>query len=675
MLIKDNGRYKTIRTRDEQNKLNATVLSGLTEDEANLVSILLEQICVGKTDGIDALNEYRYKTIPVSMAQFIDDPYYLGQSTQTLYPKLREDLISLFSTSTYREAIFTGSIGFGKTTVGSIIVCRYLYELSCLRSPQLAFGMSPGSEMTIALMSKTKELAKKVLLEAVRPRIELCPYFKEKFPITLNKWEFLCPNHIRVVVASCLSDAVLGMNVFMAVMDEMNFLGEKRSRHTGEMIDIASKVYTKLVRRIKSRYMTAGGDLPSILVLLSSAGLQGSFTDERIKKVKDDPHAFVRDYATWDVKPLAKFSGESFSVLVGSGRIRSKILTKEEEESFDEEFMEETGCDIIKVPEEYREDFKDDLDEAIKDLAGISVAAIAPYIHRKEKIQEAIDGRVHPFTSEVFEYGQSAGFIWDIFTKKTVRRLPGGFQEPVRVPILNPEKPRFLHIDPSLSGDSLGMAMGHIDRWTEVVRRDFEGKEYNDIAPHITIDFMLSVKPPKGDQIFLADIRRMVYELIANGFKINGFSADSYQSADMIQQMKSRGIRNSKVVSVDTSMTPYESLQSALYENRISFYEYNPFLDELEKLIHDKKKNKIDHPPNGSKDVADAIAGVVIGLISNSLRQPVHLTNEVKEDSYRDEMAWVTGGQIQVDTVEKRERASELIARSKSKKSMPFIMG
>jgi len=675
MVIKEDGRYRTIRTKEEQFGIDKHTLNSLNDKEQKLLQILIEQFKSGDTTGLESLHNYRYKYTPVTMKQFLEDPYYLGQSTQTLYPKLKEDLVSLFETSSYREVIFTGSLGFGKTTIGSIIVARFLYELSCFRSPQLSFGMSPKSEITIALLSKTKDLAKKVLLEAVRPRIELSPYFQENFKMQLNKWEFLCPEGIRVVSAGVLTDNVLGMNVFMSVMDELNFLGEMKSHDTGEMIDIASNVYTKLVRRIKSRFMSSGGDLPSFLVLLSSAGLRGSFTDKRIKKVKDDPHAFVRDYATWDVKP-SKYGTDTFKVLVGAGSFRSRILKPDEETLITEKWLEETGCDLVTVPEEYREDFKDDIVSAIMDLAGVSVASITPYISRKEKINSCIDDRVHPFSSEIYNFGEPAGFIWDRFTTKSKRRLSGGYEEDFREPLLNPKKLRFVHVDVAVSGDSLGIAMGHIDRWVEVVRRDMNGKEYNNTAPYIIIDFMLKINPPKGEQIFLPDIRMLIYELIANGFKLMGFSADAYQSFEMIQQMKARGIRNSKVVSIDRTMAPYDNLQSAIYEERIQFYKYKPFLDELEKLIHDRTKNKVDHPPKGSKDISDAVAGVVHGLLTNSLTQPIVLTGSMARINNGDEnLSWVNEGQILVDTPEKRERASEFIANKKSNKPMPFIIG
>jgi hypothetical protein len=52
-------------------------------------------------------------------------------------------------------------------------------------------------------------------------------------------------------------------------------------------------------------------------------------------------------------------------------------------------------------------------------------------------------------------------------------------------------------------------------------------------------------------------------------------------------------------------------LKEAIYDRRLFCY-YVPKLEEEPLgLQHDAKRNKIDHRPNGSKDLADALAGAV----------------------------------------------------------------
>ena len=97
---------------------------------------------------------------------------------------------------------------------------------------------------------------------------------------------------------------------------------------------------------------------------------------------------------------------------------------------------------------------------------------------------------------------------------------------------------------------------------------------------------------------------------------------DSWNSAEAIQKLNAKGY-TAEVLSVDKTTVPYEQLKAALYENRISYYEYPPLLQELRELEHDRVKKKIDHPPRGGKDVADALAACVNSLIEHSASMPV----------------------------------------------------
>ena len=196
-----------------------------------------------------------------------------------------------------------------------------------------------------------------------------------------------------------------------------------------------------------------------------------------------------------------------------------------------------------------------------------------------------------------------------------------------------------MHIDPALSGDSLGMAMGYVDGWIEVERRGHDGELYTDVQPLIVVDFILKVAPG-NEPIFLPDIRALLYEFMANGFHLIGFSTDQFQSAEMRQQMQAHGVRNVQLISVDRKTDPYEYLKAALYEGRVKMYRYEPLIEELERLEFDATRNKVDHPKNGSKDVADALAGMVYGLSLFTKRSRVGEFYEATADE---------GGSMHVD--------------------------
>jgi len=162
MIFSTDGRHRSERTKGEDRALLMQQLSELTPAQRKLVKAMLVSATQGDGDLFDYMNDNRWLRKPVSVRQFLEDPYYMGASSQTLYPRIKEDLIEMFETPSIREVVMTGSIGYGKTTFISFAVCRLLYELSCLRAPQSAYGLSLGSEIVIALMSKSLHLSRQV---------------------------------------------------------------------------------------------------------------------------------------------------------------------------------------------------------------------------------------------------------------------------------------------------------------------------------------------------------------------------------------------------------------------------------------------------------------------------------------------------------------------------------
>ena len=676
MIFSNDGRHRSQRTKEEDRALLLQQLAELTPAQRKLVKAMLVSATNGDGDLFDYMNDNRWLRKPVSVRQFLEDPYYMGASSQTLYPRIKEDLIEMFETPAIREVVLTGSIGYGKTTFISFATCRLLYELSCLRAPQSAYGLSLGSEIVIALMSKSLHLSRQVMKSAVDDKIKLSPYFMEHFKPDFRSDNTFFPNNINLSIGSCFSERILGMNVLGGAMDEANFMvskGQVIGKNNGKkatvaQFDLAEKMYASIVRRIKSRFLKAPQDLPGLMILASSAATIDSFTNRKIRDSQSDPSVFVRDYAAWDVKPKQNFSGEKFWVLIGNSAVHSRVIKdKAEADGIDRGWLEEQECRIIEVPIEYYDDFDRDLENGIRDIAGISTHAISAFINRISRIEDCVNKEMqHPFESLEYDYGSGAGFVWPSLCRQGERKLAGGYKEVFWQPLRNPKTARHVHIDPSLSGDSTGMAMGHIDRWVEVVRRGPDGEEYTDVAPYIVIDLMLRVNPPQGEQIFLPDIRRMVYELMDHGFHLSGFSCDSYQSAEMIQQMKAHGV-HSEVVSVDRSMDAYDALKSALYERRIEFYRYDPFVTELRTLEYDKVRGKVDHPVAGTKDVADAVAGMVYALVKGARLSNVMMPDldlETKEsDSWVSNKIMVPQGSVQS------------VAQDLSGMPLPFIMG
>ena len=340
----------------------------------------------------------------------------------------------------------------------------------------------------------------------------------------------------------------------------------------------------------------------------------------------------------WDLRPEQFLSSERFYVLAGNEATPSRLLEDHEVEATRASMAE--GCQIVAVPEDFKDDFVRDLEGSLNDIAGVSTVAVNPFISKREKILDAIDKtRVHPFSTLVYDPSKGGQFVWNKMVRPTPER---GFSlnptSPLR-PIINPKAVRHIHIDPSLSGDATGLCMAHIGGFKAVERKTDEGDKYIEKAPIYVVDLILQVVPPVGGEIILAELRHMIYALNAHGYTIGHVSLDQFQSSDFVQMLNTKGF-NAERVSVDISTEPYENLKTALYEDRISYYEYPPLIAELQKLERkfNGRRLKIDHPNKGSKDLSDALAAVCSTLNSAQGSDPLPI---MRGNSYNTD-AWMS---------------------------------
>jgi len=119
---------------------------------------------------------------------------------------------------------------------------------------------------------------------------------------------------------------------------------------------------------------------------------------------------------------------------------------------------------------------------------------------------------------------------------------------------------------------------------------------------------MMRITAKPMDEIKFEDIRKKIYRLKDIGYNIAKISFDGWQSIDSIQTLNSSGF-NAETFSIDRNPESYYTLKAAMLDGRMDFYYYKPFVEELQQL-EEIKGTKIDHPRQGSKDVADAVAGV-----------------------------------------------------------------
>lgn len=528
---------------------------------------------------------------PVNIQTFIEDRDFFGFMKDELYPKIVPELIEMNS-GKYIEVVFTGAIGVGKTTCAIITNAYQLYLLSCYTDPHELFGLAKSDEIVFIFQNLNAKLAKDVDFARFKANIDRSPYFKEEFKYDkMITSELKFQNHIVVKPVSGQGTAAIGQNVFGGFIDEINFMQivekSKQTRNEG-VYDQAAVVYNSIARRRESRFMVQG-NLPGILCLGSSKQYPGQFTDRKVAEAEDQIKKYgksliyVYDKRPWDVLPEERFTGKYFKVFIGDDQRKPRIMEENEEIPLDDLHL------VMDVPIEYRNSFEADIMNALRDIAGVSTLAKHPFLMNYEAVTACFGKKKSVLSRPDCD-----------FVTSRVAFSPKEFYQP--------ELPRWVHIDLAITGDSAGVTLGCVDRFVEIRR----GPDVERL-PHVHIDAILEVKPPKGGEILFYKIREIIYKLREYGLNIKWVSFDSYQSTDSIQILRQKGFITG-IQSMDVNTIPYDTLKTALYDGRVSAPAHEKCQKELVSLEMDTKKKKIDHPPHSSKDCSDALCGVVYGL-------------------------------------------------------------
>jgi hypothetical protein len=528
-----------------------------------------------------------YKTPPVGVVPFCQDPYYLAMGEE-LYPTLIPHLQAINSGS-YVEAVCTGGIGSGKTTLALLTQAYQLYLLSLMPHPHEVFGLDRASEIEIIFQSITEKLAESVDYTRFRSMVERSLYFQQNFLHDKDrKSEMHFPNRIIVKPVSGSNLATIGQNVISGLIDELNYMSvvdQSRRAVDAGVYDQAVALYNSISRRRKSRFYKQGR-LPGVLCLVSSKKYPGQFTDVKQKEAETDPTIYVYDKRVWDIKPDA-FSATRFTVFIGDEYRKPRILDRDEIISDNDKPL------LIEVPDDFRTDFERDIVDALREISGVSHLSKSPFFTNPDSVRKMFGDKKFP----------------SIFSQDEVDFVRAKL-EIIRGRIRQPQFPRFAHVDLGLTGDNCGLAIGYCPGFSRIDR----GGGQAEIMPNIVFDGVLAIHPPKGGEILFYKVRRLFYVLRQLEFIVKWITYDSFQSLDSMQLLRMRGFMVGQQ-SMDKTMKPYDFFKSAIYDGRVLCPSHDLLYRELRDLQINHQDQKVDHLPGvGSKDVADACAGVVYGL-------------------------------------------------------------
>jgi hypothetical protein len=575
-----------------------------------------------------------YWARPVPIREFIYEPYYLGQALRgSIYPRIVDDLEELFD-GNYQEVILGGAQRWGKSVFAQVGIVYEIYRVSLLRDPGAAFGSLPGTKLAFVNASLTIQQARRVIFEGLFRLLKQSPYFLHFFPhnrniITEIRFRRGPREDVICYPVAANEQAFMGIDIFSAAIDEANFMsvvGKSKLAVPGEgdRYDQVEAIYNRLLVRLKGSWNQKGGGIPGHMWLISSARYPGDFTERKEAEAKENKNIFVRHYALWDTKP--DLSRKTFPVEVGDVTRRSRVLDEDESQWP----ADVNRARIIQVPSNFRDDFKRNPEKCVRDLAGISVLSVTPFIPRREAIRG------------MFELGTQAG-LKPTFSQLEVtlqnpvpeveRLLPENLhwverhkQDPMGRPLWHDAPPGgwgrhpvtervlfsglyYAHVDLSKTSDATGLVVGHTVGSRQVPRLDPNTMAtVYEMLPIIRVDLALRIIAPPNGEIDIPKVRALLYQLRNLGMEFGLVTFDTYASQESVKSLADAGF-TSDVYSVDTDFTPWEQMKQALYDQRLMCYEFPHLEQELAQL--ERTPKKIDHPARGGKDVADCLAAVV----------------------------------------------------------------
>lgn len=527
---------------------------------------------------------------PASILEFLGPRYLNLQDTvRESVAKVAMDIfgddVNPWRIALYQEAIFTGAIGIGKTTLASIVIPYMAHWTLCLKDPQDYYNLMAGSRIAFMLMSTSRLQARDVVYSDIKARIDHSPWFQENYAYDPSiKSQFRFPKDVWIIPGDSSEKTFEGFNILGGIVDEID------SHKVTKDKSYVEQGYDTIKGRVESRFDDRG-----FILLIGQMKSSTGFAAKMYKRYMRDPNTYAARLPIWESFGWGKYLdplGNRDSFWFDTDRMQ--ITTKELAE------LKGFPDSIIEIPRVFQTSFEHSPFKSLRDLAGRPAAVQSPLFNDPSKITLARQNWLMAWNAGEGPVNHKNQIADWFRARNSIKRV--------------------VHVDIAYSaeGDALGLAMGHVP---EVV--DVDGE----LKPFIAIDLLMRFKAAPGTEIFLGDIRRIIYDLKEKrGFNIVMLTTDGFQSTDFRQQVERKRIKTDQV-STDKSMLPYFDLYDAVSEDRISLPPYlvplsweqpdpiDILMREISQLV--EEDNKIDHPPDGSKDLSDAVACVCSVLMEN----------------------------------------------------------
>lgn len=550
---------------------------------------------------------------PVGLQTFIQDRKFLGADwmlsplqqelvkviervyLKDMYPMMAEEFGGYWLEPVPMKNLIAAQWGKGggKDSTVRVAALRVAYLLMCLRSPQRYFGMPEDDSIHMLNIAANAPQAHRAFFEPLTKMVAR-GWFKDK--AEPKRDSIMYAKNLTAISGHSDAESQEGLNIILGIADEIDAFkakgemvgqGNKAREASTSAESILAMIKTSASTRFPSNYKRVAISYPRYL----GSTIQ-QLTDEAkkdIEEVGDVVSIYFASgpYATWDVNP----------------RISGK--------------------------EDFASDYRTDPDEAAAKYECKPTRATDAYFRNPAIFRQAVDRPEQPLdiSYKIVETASMQDPDRTVRGWEPVFSFSEGFR-PV------PGARYALHADLAIKGDRAGVSMSHIERWEEreLVSVDDTGyvTRRETVVPVLRNDFTIAFAadiaaqdsdredPETGKPMVLPReiqirwVRDLIYDLIAKDFYIGLVTYDGFQSVDSMQTLERHGIETDRV-STDRDPDIWKTLKDVASEARVKM----PYSDLLQKELEalSRVNGKVDHPPSGSKDLADAFACSLVGAI------------------------------------------------------------
>lgn len=585
-------------------------------EKKELHKIIEEVAAKGYSETLETLWLADFKEVPVSIDEFICNPYYLGKTNregEAVYPYWRQTAHNIFGAGNrYSEIVLSGATRIGKTSTMTIILAYMLYRLMLYRNPHEYFKKKEVSRFTIAFANLTMELAQGVCYREFNDTLKECPFFNDHGTFSRSQRNFYyIPEGDKIeVIAGSDASMFLGRQVWAAGIDECNF-AKAGVKDIGIAKATMKKLYDTINARISGTFRL-NGEVYGKMITSSSKNTDSDFLSDHIEQQLNSGNTalYLVDEPQWKILPKEMFSDEVFHFTVGDRYKRGFVIPEQDDDEEHRKEYESQGYTVIEAPAELRKNFLADYDVSLRDIAGISVVGSMGFI-QQEIITPCVSiTRHNPFFQDTIQIGKNDNKTIEEFFHVEV--VPDAFKR-ARMDI---------HLDMAETSDRSGISGVCVDG--NKIVEDIDGKKIS--RPMLKQVFQVGIEAPRGDRQSFQKVVNFLVWLRRQGFNIGKVSADQYQSSYMLETLELQGFDTAKV-SVDRSEEPYIGLKNILFDQCIELVKHQVQENELVHL--QRTGNKIDHPQTnpdgtkGSKDCSDALCGACWTLVTDHVQSNV----------------------------------------------------